>query len=143
MAQMGQTGRTGQPAHPATTATTMETMQTVQPLQTIQVDERELGVGRVYARAILDLAESQGAAESLLGELTDLAAYAAGNPEFESFLTSPLIEDGARVDVLEKIFRGRASDLLVDALQVVNRKGRIGLLRAIAQAYRQEYRALR
>src|SRR5262249_18710496 len=41
------------------------------------------------------------------------------------------------------VFRRRASDLLVDSLEVINRKGRLGLLPAIVAAYRGEYRELR
>jgi F-type H+-transporting ATPase subunit delta len=104
------------------------------------VDDRSLGLGRLYARSILDLALEQGQADELLEELTDLAAYLAGDPALIDFFGSPLIEEETRERTIEKIFRGRASDLLVDALQVINRKGRLGSLDAIAEAYRQELR---
>jgi F-type H+-transporting ATPase subunit delta len=104
------------------------------------VDDRSLGLGRLYARSILDLAEEQGGADVLLDELTGLAQYLESNSELETFFGSPLVEDETRARTIEKIFRGRASDLLVDALQVINRKGRLGALRAIAEAYRQELR---
>jgi F-type H+-transporting ATPase subunit delta len=45
--------------------------------------------------------------------------------------------------VIEKAFRGRASDLLVDSLQVIGRKGRLGSLRAVATEYRKALRHLR
>jgi F-type H+-transporting ATPase subunit delta len=41
------------------------------------------------------------------------------------------------------LFRGQASDLLLDSLQVINRKGRLGQLRAIAESYRIALRDLR
>jgi F-type H+-transporting ATPase subunit delta len=41
------------------------------------------------------------------------------------------------------MLRGRTPDLLVDGLQVVRRKGRLGLLRAIARAYREAWMRLR
>lgn len=104
------------------------------------VDDRNLGLGRLYAKAILDLAEEQGQAGELLDELTDLARYLESHPELEGVFGSPLIEAEARAGTIEKIFRGRASDLLVDALHVVNNKGRLGYLRAIAEAYRRELR---
>jgi F-type H+-transporting ATPase subunit delta len=104
------------------------------------VDERNLGLGRLYARAILDLAEEQGQADELLEELTGLAGYLEDHPELEVFFASPLVEEDARAATIEKVFRRRASDLLADALQVINRKGRLGALRAIAEAYRQELR---
>jgi len=107
-----------------------------------RVDERSLALGRVYALAILALAEPQGQSEEVLEELAGLAQLLAGDAELELFFASPLIEEESREEVIEKTFRGRVSDLLVDALQVANRKGRLGQLRAIAEAYRLEYRSL-
>lgn len=104
------------------------------------VDDRTLGLGRRYAGAILDLAEEQGQAAELLEELTGLAAHLESSPELTQFFSTPLVEEEARERTIEKIFRGRASDLLVDVLQVINRKGRLGALAAIAEAYRQAYR---
>jgi F-type H+-transporting ATPase subunit delta len=107
------------------------------------VDDRDLAVGRIYGKAMLDLAEQQGEADALLDELGELVKYLDAHPEFENFLATPLVEEDERAAALEKIFRGRASDLLVDSLQVINRKGRLGLLRAVAEAYKLEYRDLR
>jgi F-type H+-transporting ATPase subunit delta len=104
------------------------------------IDDRNLGLGRLYAKALLDLAEQQGSADELLEELADLARFLESHPELEDLFGSPLVKDEARAATIEKAFRGRASDLLVDALQVINRKGRLGSLRAIAEAYRQELR---
>lgn len=104
------------------------------------IDDRSLGLGRLYAQAILDLADEQGQADELLEELTELARFLESHPELGELFGSPLVEEEARARTIEKIFRGRASDLLVDALQVINRKGRLGSLRAIAEAYRQELR---
>lgn len=107
------------------------------------VSDRELSLARVYSRSILELAEEQGQAEAVLDELMELVKYLDRNPEFEQFLGSPLVEAEDRGRTVEKALRGRASDLLVDSLQVVNRKGRLGLLRAIAEGYRIEFRDLR
>jgi F-type H+-transporting ATPase subunit delta len=106
------------------------------------VNDRELALARVYSKAILDLAEERGESEPLLDELQEVVKYLDRTPELERFLASPLVEEEERAKVLEDLFRGRASDLLVDALQIVSRKGRAGLLRAIAEGYRIEYRAL-
>jgi F-type H+-transporting ATPase subunit delta len=107
------------------------------------VDDRELALGRIYAKAMLDLAEERGEADALLDELAAVVEYLDRDPDFERFLASPLIDEKDRAASVETLLRGRASDLLVDALQVINRKGRLGALRAIAEAYRQEHRDLR
>ena len=107
------------------------------------VSVQELSIARVYGRSMLKLAEERGEGDSLLEELKELVEHLDRDPEFERFLESPLVDDEDRAPFLERVFRGKASDLLVDSLQVVNRKGRLGLLRAIAETYRTEHRDLR
>lgn len=107
------------------------------------VNDSELGVGRLYAEAILNLAEEAGQGDSLLQELNELAAYVDRSPELSRFFSSPLVDEDARVRVIEEAFRGKASDLLVDALQVINRKARLGSFRGIVEAYRALYQERR
>jgi F-type H+-transporting ATPase subunit delta len=108
-----------------------------------KIDDRELGVARIYGEAMLALAEAQGQGDELLAELEALADLVARTPELASFLASPVVDVRARQEVLEKALQGRASDLLLDSLQVVNRHGRLGLLPAIAVAYRAAQRERR
>jgi F-type H+-transporting ATPase subunit delta len=107
------------------------------------VDERDLALGRLYAGALLDLAEASGQPDSLGEELHDLVRAVGENPELADFLSTPLVDDEMRAATLEKTLRGKASDLFVDALQVIRRKGRLGKLPAIAEAYRLELRQRR
>ena len=93
---------------------------------------RDPGIAKVYAKAMLSLAAEPGRAEELLEELAELGRALDGDPELAAFMASPLVGERARAEVLERIFRGRASDLLVDALEVVNHKGRLWLLPQIA-----------
>ena len=104
------------------------------------VSESGMAVGRLYGKAILSLADERGQAEELLAEMEELVEILDRNPDLEELLESPLVEDEDLAQVLEKLFRGRASDLLVDSLQVINRKGRLDLLRTIAAGYRTVYR---
>lgn len=107
------------------------------------VDEKQMALARVYSRALLELSEELGSTDELLAELLDLASYLEGDRELEEFLASPLVSVEDRRAILESLFRGRASDLLVDALQVMNRKGRLGILPAVAEGFRREVRDLR
>lgn len=100
------------------------------------MSERHQAVARVYSDALLEVAESQDAVEALGAELEELAAQIKRDPLFRAFLESPLVDAGKRREAIERMFRGRLSDLLVDGLQVMNRKGRIGLLPAVARVYR-------
>jgi len=104
------------------------------------IDDKQLAVARIYARALLDLAEEAGTVGEVLAELQAVLAQAETDAEFGDFLANPLIEPGLRRQSLEKILRGQISDLTVDALQVINRKGRLALLPAVVEAFRAEHR---
>ncbi|MFQ5525757.1 MAG: ATP synthase F1 subunit delta [Thermoanaerobaculia bacterium] len=102
-------------------------------------DEREQAVARLYAGATLDLAEEAGTAEAVLEELEGVTSLLDRDVSFEHALSSPLVDADVRRDLLEKALRGKASDLVVNSLQVMNNKGRLELLRAFVEGYRQEY----
>ncbi len=93
-------------------------------------------IARVYAEAILRLAESQGDVNVLLKELQELSGCVESDDGFREFLSSPTVDVAARRQAIERLFRGKYSDLMVDALQVLNRKGRLALIPAIAESYR-------
>lgn len=85
---------------------------------------------------MLNLSRPSRQADQLRQELADVAGLLDGRPEFEAFLSNPTVGTGARQRMIENVFRGRVSDVLVDSLQVLNRKDRLGLVRGIADAYR-------
>jgi F-type H+-transporting ATPase subunit delta len=68
-----------------------------------------------------------------------LALAAEAGPRFDPLLTSPLVDDEDKRRLIESVLRGRASDLVVDALQVMRRKGRLELLRVVVTAYEQDW----
>ena len=104
------------------------------------VDDRSLGLGRIYAQALLDLAEEQGKADEVLDELNGLADYLESHPDIGELFRSPFFDAETRAGTIETVFRGRVSDLLVDAMHVMNRKGRLGFMRTLARAYWLELR---
>jgi F-type H+-transporting ATPase subunit delta len=108
-----------------------------------KVDDRDLAVGRLYAEAMLVLAEERGQSEALLDELKELVEFLDQNPKVEHFLSSLMVDEEGRARVLDDLFRSQASELLLDSLQVINRKGRLGQLRAIVESYRAALRDLR
>ena len=105
--------------------------------------EKDLAVARVWADSLFALAAESGSEDELLGELEGLVELLDRQPTLANLLESPAIDTEAKRALLEKALRGRSSDLLVDALQVMRRKGRLVLLRAVAQTYRAEWLARR
>jgi len=101
--------------------------------------ERLAGLAAVWSDAVAGLAAEQGREDELLAELAGLVELLDRDPGLEALLGSPIVDAEAKRALIERALRGRASDLLVDALQVMRRKGRLELLRAVAAAYRQEW----
>lgn len=106
-------------------------------------DERELALARLYAGATLALAEEAGEAQAVLEELGGVEQLLDRDEDLESALSSPLVDADLKRELIEKAFRGSASDLLVNSLQVINRKGRLNLLRAFVEGYRHEFEAMK
>jgi F-type H+-transporting ATPase subunit delta len=107
------------------------------------VDGQQLALARVYATAMLNLAQTRGQADELLKELLDFADEIATNPQLGTLLSSPDLDSESRRKVFERLLRGRWSDLFVDSLHVLNRKDRIGLIGAVTEAYRLALEDLR
>jgi len=106
-------------------------------------DIQHEAIGRVYAEAMFALAEQADQSDALLEELTGLAEYLRKDAAAAAALTDPQGDVDVRSRLLEKSFRGRASDTLVDALQVINAKGRMEFLPAIVEGYRRVYESAR
>jgi F-type H+-transporting ATPase subunit delta len=107
------------------------------------LDPQHLAVAGVYAEALLALAAAQGSEDALLEELDGLVDLLDRQSDLERFLGSPLADPQQQSALLEKALRGRASDILVDTLQVMRRKGRLQLVRAVASTYRAQWLRLK
>ena len=75
--------------------------------------------------------------------MEDLVALLDAAPELDGVLVSPLVDAKERSRAIDRIFKTDMSPLLLDTLQVMNAKGRAGLTRALAEAYREEFEKLR
>jgi len=100
------------------------------------VDQTGSAIAAVYARALLELARASGDQAAVAEELAELVGLAEKSAEFAHFLTADTIDGEARRASLEKMFRGRMIDVVVDTLQVLNRKQRMGLVLELARQYR-------
>jgi F-type H+-transporting ATPase subunit delta len=95
-------------------------------------------IAHVYAEAWLSTAESHGQADALLDELNSLTTDVfRTDPLFEAFLSSSAIDRHTKANALRNAFGTRASALFLNGLLVLNDHERLGLLRAIAGAYRE------
>lgn len=104
------------------------------PLTDAQPD----ALAEIYARSLIELAQAQGgreAVEASASELEDILEIARSNPKFSEFLASRVLPVAQRSASIERIFKGRISNLTLRFLQVLNEKGRLPHLSAVAAAY--------
>jgi F-type H+-transporting ATPase subunit delta len=94
-------------------------------------------VVQAYARALLELAEGERQADAVAGELSQLRQLWDTEKSFALFLSNPAVKQHERAGVLDRAFAGNASRMLMNFLGVLNVKGRLSLLRAIAIAYQE------
>ena len=96
-------------------------------------------LARVWSDAVFGLAASRGVEGDVLEEWRGLVELLDRDSSLEAVLASPLVNSEEKRQLLEKGFRGKASDLFVDTLQVLRSKGRLGLMRFVAVAFHDSW----
>lgn len=94
-------------------------------------------IAKVYAQSLFELAQQGGGreqAESVLGELEDVLELARSDARFSEFLATRVIPQARRDASLVSVFEGRAGDLTLRFLRLLNAKGRLGHLPPIVRA---------
>jgi F-type H+-transporting ATPase subunit delta len=98
-------------------------------------DNHQSPLATSYAKALLELANESKQTEAIGEELRDLRQILDTNPLFAQILADPAIGRDERWQLISRVFQGRASQLMLNFLGVVNEKGRLALVPAIAGAY--------
>jgi F-type H+-transporting ATPase subunit delta len=114
--------------------------ETLQVQHATVFDDATRHVARIYAEALLNAAEKSSQAAALLEDLEAVVTEVLPrDPAFELFLGSPAVARERRAEILRTTFEGKADELFVNFLLVLNMHDRLGLFRAIALAYRTLY----
>ncbi len=96
-----------------------------------------LRIARRYATALLELAAEAGAHERIYEELQDVAAVLRSSGELRAVLRNPVIRTERKRAILEELFAGRVSELLLQFLRLLVEKRREPLLPDIIAAYEE------
>ncbi len=96
-------------------------------------------VDRIYARALLELAQEGGELEDVAEQMSDLSALVGAQPQFGQLLRSPSVSDADKAVMLEHAFKDRVHPLIYRFILVLQRKGRARNLPGIVVAFRQLY----
>jgi len=108
----------------------------LEPEHVLTVNVRQARLARVYAEALLHVATQQNQAEAVGDELAAVVEMAARHPQIGRFFGNPTISRRRRDPVLAAGLEGNTSPLVRNFIGVLNQNGRLGLLRAVAAAYR-------
>ncbi len=97
--------------------------------------EQTDAVSRVYAQALLGLAEQNNDIDGIAQEVADLGALIDQNSDLKKLIASPVIADDKRRAMIQRIFEGKVSDSLYKFLQVLSRKSRLATLPGVCAAF--------
>jgi F-type H+-transporting ATPase subunit delta len=97
--------------------------------------DEHLDLADIYAAALFALASEAGLVETVRGELEELVRLETLEPGFAEFLRSGAVDDDHRAASLERMFRGKLSDIVLNTLQVMNARGRAALLKPLLRAF--------
>jgi F-type H+-transporting ATPase subunit delta len=103
--------------------------------KTEAADVSALQIAKVYAKALLAATEKAAVTEATLEEFAAIVHDALDrNPRFEAVVSSGLIDESEKSQLLDRVFGGKVSALLLNFLKVLARHGRLDLMRAVYQA---------
>lgn len=92
----------------------------------------------VYAQSLLEVCDKMGGnavAEACSSELRDLAEIIRADKKFAEFLKTPIVGSDKRKATLEKIVKGRVSDLVFRFIMVLANHGRASRIADVSDAF--------
>ncbi|WP_421751412.1 ATP synthase F1 subunit delta [Croceimicrobium sp.] len=96
-------------------------------------------LGRVYAKALIDLAKEQDQVEAIREDMRLVSATLKESRDLANVMSSPIVKGDKKQAILQEIFKEKISDLSLRFLNIVVDHGREGSLRVIAQAFENMY----
>ena len=95
-------------------------------------------IASVYAQSLLEVCDKMGGnavAEACSRELRDLAEIIRADKMFAEFLKTPIVGSDKRKATLEKIVKGRVSDLVFRFIMVLANHGRASRIADVSDAF--------
>ena len=97
-------------------------------------------VGTLYAKALLGATENAGNTAQVLGELEAVVKEVLDAfPNAEQLLGSTMVPHEDKVGILDRLFAGKVSPVLLNFLKVLSAHGRLSYVRSVARAARDMY----
>ncbi len=88
-----------------------------------------------YAQALLSVARAEGDVDRIRSQLTDVARAVAGNEELRASVTNNLLPAATRIQIIDDILGGKASDVVRGMVGMIVAAGRGDELSEIAESF--------
>lgn len=96
-------------------------------------------IAALYAEAFLNVIEKDGKTESALAELDAIVEEVLKpHPRFAEILGSNIISHEEKVGMIDRVFKGRVSQVVLNFLKVLSRRGRLDIFLPIVHAIHEE-----
>jgi F-type H+-transporting ATPase subunit delta len=103
--------------------------------ETKHVDIASDRVAKIYAQAVVEAADEAGCRREVLAELGTLARGVLPQvPEAAAVFASPKVPTEEKARIIDRLAAGRMKPTTVNALHVLARHGRLGMLDAVVDA---------
>jgi len=97
-------------------------------------DDMIQSIERVYAQALIDLACEAGQLDEVADEMAQLGGIVQKQPDLVRLISTRTLSVERRGQAIERMLKGRVSDLTYRFLQVVNAKNRLDCIMGIVNA---------
>lgn len=99
-------------------------------------------VSERYAQALLELVSDNLSKEDILKELLDITESVKGSGDLNKVMTSPVISDNEKKNVISKLFENTTNKVILNFLKLLVDKNRFSMLESITKEYKNEINRL-
>lgn len=101
----------------------------------------ELRIASRYAKSLLELAAEKKALSAVMKDMSQFQAICEENRDFVVMLRNPVISHLKKLEILQKIFKGKVNKITLAMLDIIARKNRERFLPEIANEFKRQYNA--
>ena len=98
---------------------------------------RNLRIASRYAKALLSLAEENQIIDEAYESMSVVLDVFEKNRELKVLLSSPIVRESRKVNIVQKIFENKVNKLILKYLLIITRKKRSFLIEPIAVEYKR------
>jgi len=92
-------------------------------------------VSQTYGEALVELANEEGIASSMLEEIQSVREIIKGNPDFVKLMLHPGIAKQEKLQVVDNVFKGKVSDQLTGLIRIIVENERFKDIDSVFQYY--------